>query len=66
MIFSVTVWNMQRRVSGWAYLDQALEADVSLRQEVAAAPTDRSGVAKTIGGNRRGDQRCSVAIGSPN
>jgi hypothetical protein len=43
---------MQRRASGWAYLDRTLQADVSLLQEVAAAPTDRPGIAKKIGGNR--------------
>jgi hypothetical protein len=62
MAFSVTVWNMQRRASGWNYLDRVLSADISLLQEVAAAPTPRPGLTKEIGGTRRWGSAIDTAI----
>lgn len=53
MTFSVAVWNMQQRASGWDYFDRVLDADIALLQEVAAAPpSSRPGLCKEIGGNR--------------
>lgn len=53
MGFSVTVWNMQHRRSGWEYLDQRLPADIVLLQEAALPPSARNGIHREIGGGRQ-------------